>query len=356
MMKSRSSHIRFSASLPSLSILKANLKASEHSCVVLIHDRVLSRTPGFGRFARQFDGVFAVQSGESLKSLRGLERFLTPRFWRTIAGFGRGEIILVAAGGGSVGDFAGFLASVLKRGVRLVHMPTTWLAAVDSAHGGKTALNVGRTKNQLGSFYPAEQILVVQSLLRRQSKGLELSAWGEILKIAFISGGSFWRKVSTSSRFGARELWMLLPEAIRAKQRIVRADPFETKGRRLLLNLGHTFGHALELTRGMPHGLAVAHGMAFAMAWSHDRGQVSAAQIAEFESLWKKAFGQKPVEARRSLKIRRSVLKRLLSQDKKATKGNDIRFVFPHRPGRVLVQKVSVDEILSEAGRQQWLR
>lgn len=244
------------------------------STLVIFDRRLETVSPAFRRWVRQFPYRYAVSSGEKLKQLRQfpvhfeniaeIAAPLTPR-----------SMTVVAVGGGSVGDFAGFFASVYKRGVSLVHIPSTWLAAIDSSHGGKTALNNGRTKNQLGTFYPASQVLLERELLESQPSQRIQDGMGELGKIAIIDGGTWVRQLEASRLRGADLLWKFLKPAIQAKMKIVSRDPREQTGTRQILNLGHTVGHVFEAHYGWSHGHAVAQGLFFALDFALQRGDLS---------------------------------------------------------------------------------
>jgi 3-dehydroquinate synthase len=121
-----------------------------------------------------------VKAGEGLKEFSTLEK-LSQKMIRLEEKSGRIEGIL-AVGGGSVGDTAAFLASIYRRGIRLIHIPTTYLSVIDSAFGGKTAVNAGGAKNQLGTFYSAEKVLIIKDLLPKDFSKIE-EAWAELFKI-----------------------------------------------------------------------------------------------------------------------------------------------------------------------------
>ncbi len=208
-----------------------------------------------------------VEAGESLKRLAAVEaladRVLERRSTRPLT--------LVAVGGGTIGDAVGFLASILWRGVELWHVPTTLLAMVDSAHGGKTAVNLGAAKNQLGTFYPASRVVLVEEALatlpleqRRDGlaelvKGLWLGD-ADALDLLEADGGVGQLANAAFGDVGDR-LMELLERAIEVKLDIVDQDLYETKGIRTFLNFGHTVAHTLELHTGISHGQAVSWGM-----------------------------------------------------------------------------------------------
>lgn len=206
-----------------------------------------------------------VPAGEQLKSLASVgelaERVLARRSSR--------PLVIVAVGGGSVGDAVGFLASTLWRGVDLWHIPTTLLAMVDSAHGGKTAVNLGFAKNQIGTFYPAEKILIISEILAELPMPQRREGLAELIKGLWLDDAAALDRYDEVARdlahapFAQIEAPMieLLRAAIEVKYRIVARDPHEKLGVRTFLNFGHTVAHALELEFKIPHGLAVGWGM-----------------------------------------------------------------------------------------------
>jgi 3-dehydroquinate synthase len=316
---------------------------------LLIYDKVLLKNSSFRKFKKFFKQSYAVQSGEGLKSLSKfsyhVEKILemTSQLQKPIR--------IVAAGGGSVGDFSGFLASTIKRGVDLVHVPTTWLAAIDSAHGGKTALNVKGYKNQIGSFHPAKEIFLIKSFLQSQNQKQIDDALGEVLKVSMLAGGRLFKKTSQLEAWGPDDLWKLLPELIKAKYAIVDKDPLEKIGIRHLLNLGHTVGHLVETQAKMSHGTAVMYGLGFSLQWSL-KEKILQNQKNYF---WRNSFlysqipnGPKLAKVLKRLKNS----KKYLSQDKKMTGSNKVRFIFLIAPGKPKIKSVDVRSIEKEIQRQ----
>lgn len=160
---------------------------------------------------------------------------------------------VVAIGGGSVGDTVGFACSVYKRGgVKLTHVPTTVIAQIDSSIGGKTALDVGNVKNAIGSFYQADTVIDV-NFLKTLDKVQINSGLGELLKYRMLSK-------KADDVYNGEITEQVIKECVNYKQNICQQDPFD-KNERHVLNLGHTLGHALELTYNIPHGVAVANGL-----------------------------------------------------------------------------------------------
>lgn len=213
-----------------------------------------------------------VPAGESSKSWSELARLVD---WLLAHGVERNDTIF-ALGGGMIGDLTGFAASIVKRGCAFVQVPTTLLAQVDSSVGGKTAINTPAGKNLVGTFYQPRFVLidplVLASLQPRQMR----AGYAEVVKYGLIDDAAFfdWCEAHGS------DVLAQLPDALEhaivtsvaAKARIVGEDERETKDRRALLNLGHTFGHALEADTGfgdrLLHGEAVGVGMVLAMRYS----------------------------------------------------------------------------------------
>jgi 3-dehydroquinate synthetase len=205
-------------------------------------------------------GVSVVSASESMKTFRLVRDLVSD-----LSGAGiRRESWVIAAGGGMVCDAAAFAASIWLRGTRLALVPTTLLAQVDACLGGKTGVNLGRAKNQIGTFHPADRIIVdpgfVETLPRREIR----SGLGEVLKTAVISGHQGLMRLLGRLPAGPGLCrWVRDVSAIclETKAGIVSADPLEA-GPRRVLNLGHTLGHALESAGrfSLSHGECVALG------------------------------------------------------------------------------------------------
>jgi 3-dehydroquinate synthase len=219
-----------------------------------------------------------VAPGESSKSYRIFEQVCEAVIAARIE---RGDLI-VALGGGVIGDLAGFVASVLRRGLDYVQVPTTLLADVDSSVGGKTAIDSAHGKNLIGAFHQPILVLADTALLDTLPEREFRSGYAELVKYGLLGDAGFfawletnWRDVfagGDSSGSSARE--HAIAVSCRAKAAIVARDERET-GERALLNLGHTFGHALEAACGFSdrllHGEAIAAGMALAFEFSARR-------------------------------------------------------------------------------------
>lgn len=220
-----------------------------------------------------------VPAGEASKSWSGLASVVDRLLEQ---GVERGDHV-IAFGGGVVGDLAGFAASIVKRGCNFVQIPTSLLAQVDSSVGGKTAINVSAGKNLVGSFHQPSLVLIDTAMLGTLDPRQGRSGYAEIVKYALIEDpGLFgWLEREGSKVLGGdpAAATHAIATAVAGKARIVEEDERETRGRRALLNLGHTFGHALEAETGysdrLLHGEAVALGCVLAFDFSVERGLCS---------------------------------------------------------------------------------
>jgi 3-dehydroquinate synthase len=195
---------------------------------------------------------------------------------------------IIALGGGVIGDLVGFAASILKRGCRFIQIPTSLLAQVDSSVGGKTAINSMAGKNLIGAFYQPALVLIDPTVLDSLPDRERRAGYAEVVKYGLINDFAFfeWCEANGAAVLaGDRAAQTYAIEtSVRAKAAIVEADERETKDTRALLNLGHTFGHALEAEHGFSdrllHGEGVAAGMALAFRYSARIGLCSGQDAA----------------------------------------------------------------------------
>jgi 3-dehydroquinate synthase len=238
--------------------------------------------------------AIVLPPGESTKSWAQLEA-LTDRLLDL--GVERSDHV-IALGGGVIGDLVGFATSILKRGCNFVQIPTTLLAQVDSSVGGKTAINSRAGKNLIGAFHQPSVVLIDPQVLDTLPARQLRAGYAEVVKYGLIDDFAFFEWCETNAAAllagdsAAREY--AIAHSVAAKARIVGEDEHETTGKRALLNLGHTFGHALEAETGFSdrllHGEGVAAGMALAFAYSARRG-LCTAQDAERVSAHLRAIG-----------------------------------------------------------------
>jgi 3-dehydroquinate synthase len=243
-----------------------------------VTDRNVAGTPHLGRLTTSFAraGVTAeivtIEPGEAAKSWRGIEELCE----RILAlGIDR-RTVIVALGGGVIGDLAGFAAAILLRGLDVVQIPTTLLAQVDSSVGGKTGINSPQGKNLIGAFHQPRRVLIDPTVLL-DLPGRELRAgYAELVKHALIrdSGLFEWLEENGPACLGGdvERMTTAIARSVSVKVEIVSRDEHEISGERALLNFGHTFAHAFETQAGyssrLLHGEAVALGMAAAYALS----------------------------------------------------------------------------------------
>jgi 3-dehydroquinate synthase len=231
-------------------------------------------------------GTIVLPPGESTKSFAELARLSEALLGLKLE---RGDLV-VALGGGVIGDLAGFAAAILRRGVRLVQIPTSLLAQVDSSVGGKTGINTPQGKNLVGAFHQPSIVLADTQALSTLPPREMRAGYAEVAKYGLLGDARFfgWLEQNWQRLFGndPATLTEAIEISIAAKARIVERDETET-GDRMLLNLGHTFGHALEAWAGyssrLLHGEAVAIGMAQAARFSEERGLCPAGSAARVE-------------------------------------------------------------------------
>jgi 3-dehydroquinate synthase len=234
--------------------------------------------PHAHRLSAQLPGseVITLPAGEGTKSWGQLER-LTDRLLEL--GIERNDHV-IALGGGVIGDLVGFATAILKRGCNFVQVPTTLLAQVDSSVGGKTAINSAAGKNLVGAFHQPSLVLIDPDLLDTLPARETAAGYAEVVKYGLIDDFAFfeWCEANGAALLegDANARAHAIAHSVAAKARIVAEDERETTGKRALLNLGHTFGHALEAETGFSerllHGEAVAAGMALAFAFSARQG------------------------------------------------------------------------------------
>jgi 3-dehydroquinate synthase len=254
--------------------LEKKIKYKSPHCV-LIYDERFEGDP----FVKAMPNRWPVCSGEKIKSIEFFSS-LIQKIHHKVENVSKHDLCFIALGGGTVGDLVGVIASVYKRGCPLIQIPTTWLAAIDSSHGGKNALNL-QSKNQLGTIHYPAKVFIVKNLLKQQPAILMTSALGEMIKSAFLDQKLFARLRQFSLQ-DSDSLLRLLPDCIEIKNRFLKKDPFEENGQRFFLNLGHTVGHALEAQFKLPHGVAVLFGLEFMLRWSVQKKMVSRISAKHF--------------------------------------------------------------------------
>jgi 3-dehydroquinate synthase len=272
--------------------------------------------------------IITIPPGEESKSLE-----IAEGIWQTLLdNEADRQCILINVGGGVVSDLGGFVASVYKRGIRFVNIPTSLMAMTDAAIGGKTGVNLSQVKNVLGTFHNPESVLICPAFLDTLPREEVVSGMAEMLKHGLIANPELWANLSSSD---VSALKMLVSLSSEIKKEIVAKDPLE-KNSRKLLNFGHTIGHALEswlLEKGRPisHGHAVALGI---YVESHLSVQICGLDLEAFheiETRIKKHYSIVPVS-----KSELPSITGFLKNDKKNTAGN-YQFVLLQKIGKAII-------------------
>lgn len=252
------------------------LRASKADRVVWVHERDLQAElldecrEALEAACGGLAGECGIEGGESVKTWAEIDNMLARfRDW----GVTRASVV-VTTGGGALSDAVGFAASIWKRGLHVIHMPTTPLAAVDAAWGGKTGINWGGSKNQLGTFASPLAVHIDVRWMQTLPQRDFYAGLAEVAKHAMLDGNAFElcgvKLPPWPTTEDGHEPWTrLLTQSSQVKQQIVSADP-EERGERCILNLGHTLGHAIEACTALSpepwlHGEAVAVGLHFAL-------------------------------------------------------------------------------------------
>jgi shikimate kinase/3-dehydroquinate synthase len=263
--------------------------------------------------------AFAIPAGEEHKTLATAESVWERMTAEGITRTGR----VVAVGGGVVGDLAGFCAATYQRGIPVVHVPTTVVAQVDSAYGGKTGVDLPAAKNYVGAYHLPQAVHVLPETLESLPAAERAAGYAEVLKTALIAGGTLWERVAAGAAYD--------PETVlacaRTKLAVVAADERDG-GRRQVLNLGHTVGHALEVALGygvLRHGEAVGLGMLAALRLSgQDALRQQVGELLAGHGL--------PVRAPVALDA--AQIAQIAQRDKKRV-GEEVPFVLVRAPGDV---------------------
>jgi shikimate kinase/3-dehydroquinate synthase len=309
---------------------------------------------------RQNVRVFRIPDGESAKTQEQVNRIHNALLG---SGTSRDDLV-IALGGGTVGDVAGFAAATFMRGIDIVQIPTTLVGMVDAALGGKTAINHPRGKNLIGAFHQPKAILIDPVVLNTSADEYYMAGLAELVKYGCIDDSSIiddceanwsdllnrptWEEKWTRDDWEKLKgnPWGLIPlmrKGLAIKARLVSADEREVTGERTLLNFGHTFAHAFEYASdfSMLHGQAVALGMRAAFRLGLNRGTVTNEQVVRMDKLLDVLA---PVDFVRDLDENK--IMEAIKYDKKRSK-DGIRFLIPNGLGEVeIVQDITEDEII----------
>jgi len=289
----------------------------------------------------RYKGAVVLPAGESTKSFSHLARLSDELLGM---GLERGDLV-VALGGGVIGDLAGFAAAVLRRGVRFVQIPTTLLAQVDSSVGGKTGINTSHGKNLIGAFHQPSLVLADTSVLDTLPEREMRAGYAEVAKYGLLGDAAFfnWLEDHAQDVLARRPqaLTQAIATSVAMKAEIVVRDETET-GDRALLNLGHTFGHALEAFTGysarLLHGEGVAIGMTLAFRLSEHLDLCPPQTAARIAAHLRKAGLPTTIADIPGDRPDAATLVRLMGQDKKVKDGR-LTFILVRDIGQAFVSR-----------------
>jgi 3-dehydroquinate synthase len=290
--------------------------------------------------------LLELPDGEQYKSLEIFNQVMT---FMIENNFSR-DVVMVALGGGVIGDLVGFAAACYQRGVDFIQVPTTLLAQVDSSVGGKTAVNHPMGKNMIGAFYQPKSVIIDTNCLATLPEREFAAGMAEVIKYGIIYDSDFfdWLELNLDALYALEQeaLTDAISRCCEIKAEVVALDEKES-GIRALLNLGHTFGHAIESCLGYGqwlHGEAVAAGIVMATKTAQLQGLVTESQLKRIISILKQA--KLPVNA--PVEMAFSDFMTHMMRDKKVLSG-ELRFVLPTDIGKAEVVKGVPESVIEQA-------
>ena len=280
--------------------------------------------------------LLLIESNEKSKSFEKLNKVFNFLFKKNI----QRKNLIIAIGGGIVQDIAGFVSSVILRGVEWKFIPTTILSQCDSCIGGKTSINFSGIKNKIGNFYPPKEIYITTDFIKSLGQKELRSGVGEMAHYYFVKDKKNFEIFNKNFREAIDKnmqvLEKLIYNTLLIKKKFIEKDEFD-KGKRLILNYGHTFGHAIEKITDykMPHGVAVAHGMNMANFVSWKKNFISDYEFLEFSKILREIYSTFKIK-----KIRIPEFIEILKKDKKNI-NNKIHLILTKGIGKMFIYKVN---------------
>lgn len=315
---------------------------SNETVAPLYADKILSQLEQLGCVA----SLLELPDGEQYKSLDTFNEVMT----YLLEGNYSRDVALIALGGGVIGDLVGFAASCYQRGVDFIQMPTTLLSQVDSSVGGKTAVNHPLGKNMIGAFYQPKSVVIDIDCLSTLPEKEFAAGIAEVIKYGIIYDGEFfsWLEENLDKLYALDEqaLTYAISKCCQIKAEVVALDEKES-GIRALLNLGHTFGHAIEAELGYGkwlHGEAVSAGTVMAAKTAEYQGLITQQQVERIVSILKKA--KLPIHTPESMSF--DDFMRHMMRDKKVLAG-ELRLVLPTSIGTAEVVKNVPESVIEDA-------
>ena len=297
------------------------LKAYKKAYLIIDEDAFKLHWELIDQIEHSFVAVFTkiYSGGEASKNIETALEFIEDMTSKQID---RTDV-LIAIGGGSVLDLSGFVASIYKRGIDWYNFPTTLLSAVDAGIGGKTAVNTAYGKNLIGSFHMPVKTIIIDAFLKSLPEIEVYSGFGEILKMAMLKSAKLYEELLLSEHISdISSYWETVALMGKMKLEIVKEDFRDLSGLRAILNLGHTYGHAIEkLSDGeLKHGICVLYGIDFALFVSMEKFGFPKGEFKRYQN-WLKSQ-----KFYKDLAFKKSDIFDYMRRDKKA-KGGQIAFV-----------------------------
>ncbi len=284
--------------------------------------------------------IILIKSNEDSKNYIEISKVIKKIIQKNI----KRDSVIFAIGGGIVQDISGFIASILFRGIKWNFIPTTILAQCDSCIGGKTSINFDKYKNQLGNFYPPQKIFLDPNLLKTLNIRDIKSGLGEMAHYYLVSDSKDWLFFKKNlpnlikKNFDENIMKSLILKSLKIKKRFIEIDEFDT-GPRLILNYGHTFGHAIEkiTNYSVPHGMAVAHGINMSNFFSLQCKLINKPMFNEIQYQMNKIVNLSDLR-----KINVKNFLKIIKKDKK-NKRNEIRLVLTKGFGKMFIKSFNSD-------------
>jgi 3-dehydroquinate synthase len=278
--------------------------------------------------------IIVIKPGENSKSFETLIKI-----YSNLSEYIRRNDLIAAFGGGVVGDLAGFAASTYMRGVKFIQIPTTLLSQIDSSIGGKTAINIPEGKNLVGSFYHPDKVIIDPLLLKTLPDKYIRDGMGEVIKYACVKDENLFNKLMTSKNYMHENIEELICTCLNIKKELVEKDE-KDYGLRMLLNFGHTIGHAIEkyLNYTISHGEAVCFGMYHITRNSQKLGFTKADTFEKLTALLDH------YNIKYNLPVSTKDIIKLIYLDKKSN-SDFINLVLLKEIGKGYIQKVPLDNL-----------
>lgn len=326
--------------------LEKLIKNNKYSSVFVLVDTNTNKfcLPLFkNKIFKSFDfQIISISPGEELKTIDSCQKI-----WQILSNKGADrKSLFINLGGGVITDMGGFIASTFKRGIDFINIPTTLLSMVDASVGGKTGVDFGNIKNQIGLVVDPKLVIIESDFLETLPYKEYRSGYSEMLKHGLINDKSYWNTLSIVNNIKTKEILPLIYKSIQIKNKIVLKDPYE-KSQRKILNFGHTIGHAIESyfigsdhLKKLTHGEAIAIGMVIEGSISVDKCSLKQSEADEIKKIFDSIFPKIIID-----NLDQENIVDLIKFDKKNSHGN-VNFVLLESIGFPIIDlKVTNEQI-----------